>query len=188
MCRHKQPGEALTLSHVIGGELSSCSQLDTNRSAQLLDAARSLGEDEAAAATAVAATAAGALTGRRHLTVASPLPTIRGFATCDSAAAFVVCAAAYDASDLHPLLHRGSHLVVLAGGAVIAELEVPEDSDDGGDVAAAAADDKDEAASPGAKAAAAAKGAQQMLSFLVWARRLLIHDMVVSSSMPLGPK
>ena len=45
--------------HDAGGELSSCSQLDTNRSAQLLDVARSLGEDEAAAATAVAATAAG---------------------------------------------------------------------------------------------------------------------------------
>ena len=54
------PG-ALTLLRTAGGELSSCSQLDTNRSAQLLDAARSLGEDEAeaAAATAVAATAAG---------------------------------------------------------------------------------------------------------------------------------
>ena len=50
----------MTLLRVTGGELSSCSQLDTNRSAQLLDAARSLGEDEAAAATAVAATAAGA--------------------------------------------------------------------------------------------------------------------------------
>ncbi len=54
----------MLLSHVItGGELSSCSQLDTNKSAQLLDAARSLGEDEAAAATAVAATAAGEIPG-----------------------------------------------------------------------------------------------------------------------------
>ena len=79
-------GSAHVVRWVAGGELSSCSQLDTNRSAQLLDAARSLGEDEAeaAAATAVAATAAGASAGRcpTLASAASQSWRLPAFSTC----------------------------------------------------------------------------------------------------------